>query len=144
MAKTRTVSVLEEAVKIPGAKVVTVPDSWFAALDARSSVSVWDALYTWLMREYGIADPYRQMHTRTRVGRELMEKLLAAERARIARRNPKMSAAEIKKAVAWSNVDAGPMETAHLTASARLAGDALYVTPAEDPRGTGETTSKPA
>ncbi|MGK3989282.1 YozE family protein [Sorangium sp. So ce136] len=109
---------------IPMAHAVVLAERWFRALS--DDVSVFTSLYRWLVETRHVAPA--GLHDRTYAGAGAARRLLAAERARIARRT-KLRGAALDRAVNLSDLNAGPQT---LFAERRLLGDALVVVPDDD------------
>ena len=128
MRRSHKMDVRQAAAQCPEAKLVEVPDELIATFP--TSRSVWDSLYFWLLAEHGATEPGTppQLHNRTRAGKELMDRLRRAERARIRKTHPRLSAKELTQAVAWSDLDSGPQS---MFDGRELTGNALFFTPSE-------------
>lgn len=85
--------------------------------------SVWTSLYTWLVSNE-TAEP-ESLHNRTRVGDQLMNRLLKAEAIRI-RKQYQLIGQDLRKALGWSNMNSGPMTTFE-GSGAHIIGDGMYV-----------------
>ncbi|WP_437936059.1 hypothetical protein [Sorangium sp. So ce341] len=109
---------------IPMAHAVVLAERWFKALS--DDVSVFTSLYRWLVETRHVAPA--GLHDRTYAGAGAARRLLAAERARIARRT-KLRGAALDRAVNLSDLNAGPQT---LFAERRLLDDALVVVPDDD------------
>lgn len=121
-----TITVEEGAALVPGAKIVSVPDSWLDNLPIGSSV--WDSLYAWLEKEHGAVEDGRLgLHNRTFVGGELMSRLRAAEIKRIRRLKPTVAKTQVERTASFSDGDSGPHEL--FVDDKKIAGDKLFFVP---------------
>ena len=124
-ARTRksTMTVEEAAALVDGAKLVDLSSSWLDQLSANRSV--WESLYAWLEREHGAAG--HDIHNRTFVGKELMDRLHAAEIRRIRRLHPTATKAQLERSATWALTGSGPHD--EFVDERKLTGHRMFFVP---------------
>lgn len=102
------------------------PPGWFRRLRKRSTV--WSQFYRWLRERHGAAGTDAEVRDRALVGRELCERLRAAERARL--RASGVAPQRARAEALASEVEDGPQQ---LLAGRVIAGSRLILLPPADP-----------
>lgn len=120
----RTVTIEELAAMDPDAVLIRVPQAFLDALRQDDSDSVWGRFYQWLVQEHGFAP--ERLHNRTLAGKQLMERLLAAEKRRLSARRHKLRGRNLENALNWSNINSGPQE---MVEGRTVVGDGCVVAP---------------
>lgn len=109
---------------IPEARTILIPDDWFDHLT--ENVTVFTSLYKWMIEKQGVpAEDFNHLHNLTFASQKTHNRLLAAEKRRIARyRHLKGQA--LQNAVNMTNLNSGPQA---LFAKKEISGDVLIVFP---------------
>lgn len=109
------------AAAFPDAQLLQLPPDWFD--QAFGQPTIFTNFYAWLVEKQH--EPAERLPSRTYVGRALLRRLLACEHRRL-RRLTVFRSETIEQAVAFANLNSGPMTQ---FADRRLVGDALVVLP---------------
>lgn len=125
---------------VPNVQSVILAADWFDYLDYNSPTSIFATLYQWMVDHGGVPQAnITMLPTRTYVGEKLYNRLLDAERKRIAKRAKKLKREELDEAVSWSDAMSGPK---NLISGFPISGDTLLVVPEESRHALAEFSSR--